>query len=101
MTRMDEKRQTMDQEPHKKWRREIDAYHELLELMHDVPDLSRVERHALAFVIESMRQHAPERWEEDAAALTGALRETKKSEGSVGLTWALAQEFTARYDAVL
>ncbi|OGL71052.1 hypothetical protein A3B32_03355 [Candidatus Uhrbacteria bacterium RIFCSPLOWO2_01_FULL_53_9] len=98
---MIDEHQILDQEPREKWRREIDAYHALLDLVRNIPDLSRVEQHALAFIIEDLRQHAPEHWEEEAAALTGTLRRTKESEGATGLTWALAQEFARRYDATL
>lgn len=83
----------------KRFQREIRAYRKLLDAVQDVPDLSRVEHHALAFLVEEMRAEAPNDFERIVEALIDELLELKRTEGIPGVTRKLSQEFNRRYAA--
>lgn len=80
-----------------RFQRERSAYRKLLDTVRDVPDLSRVEHHALAFLVEDMRKEAPNDFERIVETLIHELLELQRTEGIPGITRKLSQEFNRRY----
>ncbi len=81
--------------------RERRALHGLLEPLRDVPDLSRAEQRAVAFVVEDIKRGAPEAWEQTVGTLRDELQAVHTQEGIPGITWRLAREIHERYAAFL
>jgi hypothetical protein len=81
--------------------REREAFRGLLNEFHDVPDLLRGERMAVAFVVEDVKREASEAWDTKVGELRNELRAAMEREGIPGLTWRFAQEIYRRYDAFL
>lgn len=81
--------------------RELQAFRDLLEEFRAVPNVLRSEQMAAAFVVEDVRQEAPEAWENKLGDLRGELRAVREREGIPALTWRFAQELNQRYDRFL
>ena len=92
---------TMEQKIQRQFKRETNAYRVLAELVRDIPDFSRVERHAMAFIVENMGQQGSDTLGQNIEALRNELLQIKSKEGIPGLTWKLSQEFNRRYEAFL
>lgn len=81
--------------------RERRALSDLLEPLHDVPDFSRAEQRAAAFVVDDLKRGEPATWERAVEALRDELRTAHEHEGVPGVTWRLAREVHDRYLAWL
>ncbi|MBI4449739.1 hypothetical protein HY634_01655 [Candidatus Uhrbacteria bacterium] len=81
--------------------RERRAFGGLLEPLRDVPDFSRAEQRAVAFIVEDIKRASPEAWEHAVESLRDALQAARVQKGIPGITWRLAQEIYERYTAFL
>lgn len=81
--------------------RERRALHGLLEPLNDVPDVTRAEQWATAFVVEDIKRSEPTAWEDVVEALRNELRAAHAQEGISGITWRMAREIQDRYSAFL